>query len=346
MSDTIGWGILGAGRIARLFAHGLEDAPDARLVAVASRTPDRLKQLGETFGGVQLHREYTALVEDPAVDIVYVATTNQLHRELSLLALRAHKPVVCEKPFTMDAAEAREVIALARREGVFCMEAMWMRFLPLVRALPELLTSGGLGEVRMLRADFGEWNPYSPEHRLFEPALGGGALLDLGVYPLSLAFYLLGRPRAVASRASLAPTGVDAQSAAVLEYPNGRLAFIACSIVARLPTDALIVGERGHIRIHAPLYRPSEYSVAYHGEGGTEHRQGTVSVPFQGNGYNYEAVEAMRCLRAGERESPVMPLDETLAIMETMDAIRACWGHGAAGRAGAGEAQPPAGGGS
>jgi len=333
MSETIGWGILGAGRIGRLFAHGLESVPNARLVAVASRTPERLRQFGETFPGARLYAEYAALVADPAVDIVYVATTNQLHRELSLLALGAHKPVLCEKPFTMDAAEAGDVIALARWEGLFCMEAMWMRFLPLVRALPELLASAGLGEVRMLRADFGERMPYAPDNRLYDPALGGGALLDLGVYPLSLAFYLLGRPRAVTSAAALAPTGVDAQSAAVLEYAGGQIALIACSIVAQLPTDALIVGERGHVRVHTPFYRPSEYSLTYFDQAGPGERGRqleTVSVPFQGNGYNYEAVEAMRCLRAGELESPIMPLDETLAIMETMDAIRACW-RGAAG---------------
>ena len=331
MSDTIGWGILGAGRIARLFAQGLESVPDARLVAVASRTPERLQQFGDAFPGARLCGEYAAVVEDPAVDIAYVATTNQLHRELSLLALSARKPVLCEKPFTMDAAEAGDVIAGARREGVFCMEAMWMRFLPLVRALPELLAAAGLGEVRMLRADFGERMPYAPDNRLFDPALGGGALLDLGVYPLSLAFYLLGRPRAVASEAALAPTGVDAQSAAVLEYAGGRIALIACSIVARLPTDALIVGEQGHVRVHTPFYRPSEYSLTYFDQAGPGERGRQlepVSVPFQGNGYNYEAIEAMRCLRAGELESPLMPLGETLAIMETMDAIRACWGRG------------------
>lgn len=327
MSDTIGWGILGAGRIANLFAQGLGSVPDARLVAVGSRTPERLEDFGRTFPGTRLHGDYPALVEDPAVDVVYVATTNQLHRELSLLALRAHKPVLCEKPFTIDASEAREVIALARREGVFCMEAMWTRFLPLMRALPGLLASAGLGELRMLRADFGERNAYAADHRLFDPALGGGALLDLGIYPLSLAFYLLGKPRAVASAASLAPTGVDAQSAAVLEYGNGRLALLACSIVAKLPTDALIVAEAGQVHVHAPLYRPSEYSITYFDRDGAGPRPDPtrVSMAFEGNGYNYEAAEVMRCLRAGERESAVMPLDETLAIMETMDAIRACW---------------------
>lgn len=335
MTDTIGWGILGAGAIAGRFARGLESVPDARLVAVASRTPSRLERFGEVFPGARRYREYAALVEDPAVDIVYVATTNQLHRELSVLALRARKAVVCEKPFTIDAAEARAAIAEARRAGVFCMEAMWTRFLPLMRALPDLIASADLGEVRMLRADFGERMPYAPDSRLFDPALGGGALLDLGVYPLSLASYLLGRPRAVASEASMAPTGVDAQSAAVLEYPNGQLALIACSVVAELPTDALIVGERGRIRIHRPMYRPSEYSVERYDAGGEAqtHVVGPISVPFEGNGFNYEAAEAMRCLRDGERESPVMPLDETLAIMETVDAIRGCWQRGSAPRA-------------
>ncbi len=335
MPATVGWGILGAGIIAHKFARGLESVPGATLVAVASRTPAKLQQFGDAFPGARRHGSYAALVEDPAVDIVYVATTNQLHREHSQLALAARKAVLCEKPFTLDAAEARAVITQARQAGVFCMEAMWTRFLPLMRALPELLASADLGEVRMVRADFGQRMPYAPDSRLFDPALGGGALLDLGIYPLSLAFYLLGRPGAVASEAVLAPTGVDAQSAAVLQYPGGRLALIACSIVAALPTDALIVCEGGHVWIHAPMYRPSEYSLLrYDADGQAQDAgPGPTRVPFQGNGYNYEAAEAMRCLRAGERESPVMPLDETLAIMEAMDAIRACWRSADAGQA-------------
>ena len=356
MPARIGWGILGAGTMAKAFARGLKAVPDARLVAVASRTPGRLQEMGKLFSVSRLYDDYPALLGDRSVDIVYIATTNQLHCELSLLCLEAGKPVLCEKPFALHAAEARAVVECARRRHVFCMEAMWTRFFPLMRALPELLRSGDVGRVRMLRADFGSRMPFAPNHRWFDPALGGGALLDLGVYPLSLAFYLFGRPRAIVTEASIGATGVDEQAAAVLEYATGQIAVISCSIVTRLPTEAFIVGDRGQLRIHHPMYRPSAYSLTRHPAPGDDaprglsalasaasglrrvstrfghaldrmrgREPGVTMIPFVGNGYNYEAAEAMRCLRAGETESLVMPLDETLAIMETLDAIRQQW---------------------
>jgi predicted dehydrogenase len=355
MSNPIRWGMLGAGSIARLFARDLQHVPDAELAAVASRSPAKLREMASAYPRARIYDDYSALVHDSAVDIVYIATTNQLHRDHALLCLEAGKPVLCEKPFTMTAEEARTVVDVARRRRLFCMEAMWTRCLPLMRALPALLASGAIGDVRMLRADFGSLPPFDPDNRYFNPALGGGAMLDLGVYLLSLASFLFGFPRSIVSEASIGKTGVDEQSAALLAYENGRIATIACSVVTRLPTEALIVGTRGQIKIHAPVHRPSALTLTVFADRRADTRAGAptagassladelssplrrlidrvrrrqpglLEYPYEGQGYRFEAAEAMRCLRAGETESPVMPLNETLEIMQTLDAVRAPW---------------------
>ena len=357
MADAIRWGILGAGRVARSFARGLQHLPDAVLKAVASRSAERLREFSALFQVEHLCNDYESLANDRNVDIVYIATTNQLHCEHSILCLNAGKPVLCEKPFTVTAAEARRVIELARRRRLFCMEAMWTRCLPLMRELPAILGSGAIGAIRMLKADFGSLPPFDKENRFFNPALGGGAMLDLGIYLLSLASYLFGPPESVSSQATISQTGVDEQSAALLNYKSGQIAMISCSIVTRLPTEGLIVGTRGNIRIHSPIHCPRGLTVTVYpdlaGEPGGEnvpgrafasgasksisflgrvrskiqpgHKDDVTSYPFEGNGYNYEAQEAMRCLRSQALESTMLPLNETLQIMETMDAIRAQW---------------------
>jgi predicted dehydrogenase len=358
MSHPIRWGILGAGAVARLFGQGLQYLPDATLTAVASQSHDRLQEFSSVCRVERRYTDYESLVNDPDVDIVYIATTNQLHCRHATLCLGAGKPVLCEKPFTITAAEGREVIELARRQHLFCMEAMWTRCLPLMRALPELLKSGSIGDIRMLQVSFGSLPPFDRTNRFFSPALGGGAMLDLGIYLVSLAFYVLGTPESVVSQASVGKTGVDEQSAALLSYPSGQIALISCSLVTRLPTEALIVGTRGNIRIHSPVHRPRELTLTIYpsslaGNAARENgfrsvnpsrllssfapllvavknrlhgrSAGTIRYPFEGNGYNYEAEEAMHCLRSGKLESPIMPLNETLEIMETMDTIRRQW---------------------
>jgi len=276
------------------------------------------------------------------------------------LALSAGKPVLCEKPFTTNAAAARTVVAMARSSRLFCMEAMWMRFLPAMERLRTLLAQAAIGDVRVLYANLGHPTPPESTRRLVDPGLGGGALLDLGIYPLSLAFYVLGKPDRVVAQATVGPTGADEDSAAILRYSAGKLAVLTASLRGELPGDGLVVGTRGHIRIHSPLYRPHRLSVHTHPEpvyagipapstgrgllarakasrllrsayfrfegpvrAILDHSRSTVLAPFSGNGYNYEAAEVVRCLRAGETESPVMPLDETVAIMEVLDQIRA-----------------------
>jgi predicted dehydrogenase len=320
-SETIRWGIIGSGNIARQFARGLAVLPDAALVAVGSRSQGAADAFGELFGVPRRHASYDALANDPDVDAVYIATPHVLHKENSLLCLRAGKAVLCEKPFTINAREAEDLIAYARGAGLLLMEAMWTRFLPIIVRLRQLLAEGAIGEVRMLSADFGFRAKADPASRLFNPALGGGALLDVGIYPVSLASMVFGAPARVTGMAHLGETGVDEQAAIILGYDGGRLAQLSTAIRTSTPHEALLMGTEGQIKIETPWWMPTRMTVHQAGKAPE-----LIELPFTGNGYNYEAAEVMRCLREGQRESPIMPLDETLTIMQTLDTIRGQWG--------------------
>jgi predicted dehydrogenase len=358
MTTNVRWGIAGTGRIASLFAVGLARAPGAELVAVASRTPERASAFAERFGVRRSHGGYEALAADPDVDIVYVATPNAEHKAHSLLFLEAGKAVLCEKPFALDAHETRQVVALARRKGLFCMEAMWTRFLPAVTELVERVRAGAIGETCAATIELGHPIAPSPSHALFDPARGGGALLDLGVYSVSLALLLLGPVREVQSQVTFGPTGVDEHVTAMLAHAGGRQSVVTASIRSQLSNRASVSGTDGWAQLHEPLYRPDALTLgksirlslepqvdagiksrarrnpwlddAYHRlraavppslRGGGR----AISRRFRGNGYCHEAIEAMRCLRAEQVESPTMPLAETLRVMETLDAIRGAW---------------------
>jgi predicted dehydrogenase len=238
-----------------------------------------------------------------------------------MLCLRAGKAVLCEKPFAINAREAAEMIATARERKLFLMEAMWTRFLPSMARLRELLADNVIGEVRMLHADFGFRTNVNPQSRLFDPSLGGGGLMDVGVYCVSLASQLFGKPDRVAGLAEIGTTGVDEQGAMLLGYPGGQLAMLSTAIRTSTPHEATIMGTEGMIRLAPAWWKGTDLTVTRNGQ-----PPEALNLPFEGNGYNYEAAEAGRCLRAGKLESDVMPLDETLAIMQTLDQIRAPWG--------------------
>jgi predicted dehydrogenase len=318
---TIRWGILGPGSIARKFATGLAALPDAKLVAVGSRSQTSADTFADQFGAERRYASYDALVSDADVDAIYVATPHSFHREHTELCLRAGKPVLCEKPFAINAAEAAAMVATARETGVFLMEAMWTRFLPLIVRMRELVDSGAIGELRMLWSDFGFRTGVNPKSRLFDPALGGGGLLDVGIYPVSMAAWLLGQPDRIASLADLGETGVDEQAGIVLGFPGARMALLATAVRTTTPMETTIMGTAGTIRIHSPSWAATKLTLTT-----SDGKSELVEVPFEGNGYNYEAAEVGRCLRAGLKESPTMPLDESVAIMRTLDAIRAQWG--------------------
>jgi len=319
MPDRIRWGILGTGWIARRFAMGLASLSEAELIAVGSRTAASADQFADTFGVPHRHASYTALVNDPDVDVVYVATVHPLHKENCLLGLRAGKAVLCEKPFTINAAQAEAVIELAREKKLFLMEAMWIRFIPAFDRLRQLLADGVIGEVRMVLADHCYRPGVELAPRVLAPELGGGALLDLGIYPVALASMILGQPLRVTSTGHLGATGVDEQGAIVLAYDQGRLAVLFTALRTNTPREIVVMGTQGRIR--TTFDWPTSLTLTL-----TGHEDQVIEAPMDGNGYNYEAAEVMRCLRAGKLESEIMPLDETLGIMRTLDQIRAQWG--------------------
>jgi dihydrodiol dehydrogenase / D-xylose 1-dehydrogenase (NADP) len=320
MANTIRWGILSTGTIAKKFAEGLSVLPDAELVAVGSRSQATANAFGDEYDVDHRHASYKALAQDPGVDVVYVATPHPFHKDNAILCLEAGKAVLCEKPFSINADEAEQVIALARENDLFLMEAMWTRYIPIIVRLRELLAEGAIGEMRMLTADLGFRAKFDPKGRLFNPDLGGGALLDVGIYPISLASMIFGSPSRIVSLAHMGQTGVDEQEGIVFGYSQGQLAILHAALQASTAVEATLMGTKGRIRVHSPWYYGTALTLSAEGR-----EDETISLPYEGNGYNFEAVEVMRCLRAGRLESDVMPLDETLAIMQTMDKIRAQW---------------------
>ena len=321
MAEKIRWGILSTGNIAKQFARGLAVMDDAELLAVASRSQESADIFGDAFNVERRYASYEALTEDSDVDAVYIGTPHPFHKENALLCLQHRKAVLCEKPFAINAREAKEVIDFARQRQIFMMEAIWTRFLPIMVKLRELLAEGVIGEVRMLNVDFGFRTRFNPEHRLFKPALGGGALLDVGVYPVSLASSIFGAPERIVSMADIGDTGVDENAAMILGYENGAMAVLSTGIRTNTPQVAIINGTEGRITVHSRWWVPDRMTLEIFGKETTE-----IHMPLTGNGYNYEAAEVGRCMRSGKQESEIVPLDETLAIMQTMDTIRAQWG--------------------
>ncbi|TGB01530.1 Gfo/Idh/MocA family oxidoreductase [Streptomyces sp. MZ04] len=314
------WGILATGGIAASFTANLLDMPDAEVVAVASRTQTSAKAFAERFGIPRAYGEWGALAEDEDVDVVYVATPHSAHRAAAGLCLEAGRAVLCEKAFALNAREARELVTLARRRGLFLMEAMWMYCHPLVRRLKALVDDGAIGEVRTVQADFGLAGPFPPAHRLRDPAQGGGALLDLGVYPVSFAQLLLGEPSGVSARAALSDEGVDLQTGMLLSWESGAHAVLHCSINGGTPVTASVTGSRGRIDIPYGFFFPDRFVLHRDGRDPEEF----TAAPDDGprDSLRHEAAEVMHRLRAGDTESPLVPLDGTLAVMRTLDAVR------------------------
>jgi predicted dehydrogenase len=313
----IRWGILGTGAIAAAFATDLALLADAELVAVGSRTLRSAVAFADRFAIPHRHGSYPALVGDEDVDVVYVATPHPAHRDSALLAIKAGKAVLVEKPFTLNAAEARDLVAAARARGTFLMEAMWTRFLPHVVRVRELLAAGRLGAVRSFMADFGGQAPSDATHRAWALDLGGGALLDLGIYPLSFASMLFGTPSSISAVSDPAVTGVDAQTAVVLTYGDGELAVVFTTLETPTACRACISGTDARIEIEGEFFAPTRFRII--DRTGPEE---IYEVAHEGRGLRHQAAEVGRCLRAGLVESAAMPLAETVSIMESMDEIR------------------------
>lgn len=306
------WGVVATGRIADVVTSDMALVPDAEVLAVSSRSTPKAEEFARKHGIPRFYGDYHDMLADPDIDVVYVATPHSSHYVVARNALLAGKAVLCEKPITVSLKDAEKLVELARRQHVFLMEAMWTRFNPLVKRVRDLVADGAIGTVRSVHADFGEPFPHDPAHRSWDPAAGGGSLLDLGVYPVSFAHMLLGEPTSVATQGTLID-GVDAEAALLLRYRRGAFAQLSSSLVGCYPIAATVVGTAGRIEIPPVFYRPTEFTVVRPGQPAEKH-----TLELVGHGYQYQIAEVVRCLRAGETESPGMPLDDTLAVMRTL----------------------------
>jgi predicted dehydrogenase len=319
MTTPIRWGLMATGGIARAFARDLRLLPDCELVAVGSRAQDTADAFAAEFDVPRAYPSYAELAADPDVDAIYVSPPHPGHLAATLTALEHGKAVLCEKPFAMDRAETQRMVDSARASGVFLMEAMWTRFLPHTARIREILAAGTLGEIVYLTAEHGQWFAQDATHRLFAPALGGGALLDLGIYPVSFAHSVLGAPSDVTAVSTPAFTGVDGTTSMVLRYPSGAHAVLTTTLAAASANPAAIHGTEARIEVEGTFYVPTNFRVVSR----TGEVLETFTSPQEGRGMQYQAAEVNRCLREGLTESPLLPLDESLAIMGVLDEVRA-----------------------
>lgn len=316
MTEAVRWGILGTGKIARAFATALRDTPGAVLAGVASRSLESAQAFGAEFGALDSYGSYQALADASNIDVIYIGTPHPMHVENALMALNGGKGVLCEKPFTMNRREAEEIVALAREKKLFLMEAMWTRYMPALAEVRRIIASGEIGTVHQVTADFGFAGTQDPLHRLNNPELGGGALLDLGIYPLSIAAALLGPVAEVRAMALIGETGVDIQTGFTMTHQGGGMSVCSCSLRARTPAELTVSGSLGQVRMNTMFHRAQSVTVT------TADGARTVDTPYLGNGYVHEAMEVGRCLKEGLLDSPGMPLDETLHLMGVLDTIR------------------------
>jgi predicted dehydrogenase len=317
MNKIYNWGIIGPGRIAHKFAEGLKTIPNARLLAVASRAQKRADIFAKEYQVDRSYEGYRHLAYDQDVDIIYVATPHTEHFKNTIMCLEQGKAVLCEKPMAMNTKEVKIMAATAKKHNTFVMEALWTRFLPSTIKLQDLLQKKVVGDIQMIKADFGFVGNKDPEWRLFNKELGGGALLDVGIYPVFITRLLLGNPSELKAFANIGSTGVDDSCSVIMKFPGGQLAEVYASIVTDTEIVATVYGTKGKIVVNRRFFTPTSIDIYYH-DGEHEH----VAIPSEGNGYNYEAQEVMHCLDEKLTESPLMPLDLTLDIMNMMDNIR------------------------
>jgi predicted dehydrogenase len=304
--------VVATGGIADVVTSDMRLVPGAEVRAVSSRDPVKAAEFAARHEIPKSYGDYRELIADPGVDVVYVATPHSSHHAVAREALLAGKAVLCEKPITVSLADAEDLVALARERGVFLMEAMWTRFNPLVRKMRQLVADGVIGEIRSVHCDFGFAAPDDPSHRLWDVAIGGGSLLDLGVYPVALAQMLLGTPDSIAVHGSLRH-GVDAEAALLLRYDGGAFAQLSSSLTANYPIGATVVGTNGRIDLPPTFFRPTQMIVTTTGPE-------AHTAELTGNGYTYQIAEVTERVQAGDTESQEMPLEDTLAVMRILTA--------------------------
>ena len=317
MSEEFRWGIIGTGGIAKEFARDLSYFNDHIIAAVGSRELSSAQAFAAEFPGCSSYASYAELVADPMIDAVYVATPHNFHAAHTILALSAGKPVLCEKPFAINAVEARAMVEASIENHVALMEAMWTRFLPHIVQVRSIIASGILGEILSVHADHGQRLSDFANPRHWEPELGGGALLDLGIYPVSFSHLILGAPQSITASAAFTDKGVDAQTSAIFTYANGAHAVLNTTLLSQTPNRAVVAGTNGWLEIDRTFYSPTDMRVVTHDGDVTEYPN-----TYKGHGLREEAAEFARIVRAGELESPLLTNAQTIAVMESMDEIR------------------------
>ncbi len=318
----IKWGIVSTGHISGKFANALAILPDAELSAVASRTQESADRFAKEFNIPKAYSSYEQLAKDPDIDVIYIGTPHTFHLENSLLCMRNGKSVLCEKALTINADEAREMVRVARKKSVFLMEAMIPRHVPLMKKMLQWIEDGKIGEVRMVKAARCARGTFASGARQLNPELGGGALLDVGVYVISFASMVMQKPPVeVVGLGHIGEWGSDEQGVAVLRYDNGEIADLSFALQTAAVNDAFIFGTEGYIKIDEVFAVPTKATLFI-----DKKEVETLEEPIVGNALNYEAEEVMRCLREGLKESPLMTLDESIQIMEILDKVRKSWG--------------------
>ncbi|BAO54023.1 oxidoreductase, C-terminal [Nonlabens marinus S1-08] len=313
---------MGLGKIAHKFAQDLVQVPGANLHAVGSRSEGKAKAFANEYQVTKTYASYEELAKDPELDIIYIATPHSLHFENTMMCLNAGKSVLCEKPIALNAQQAEQMIALAKKKNLFLMEGIWTRFIPATQKVLDLLSEGLIGEIQYIKSDFGFRMSAPPESRLRDPKLGGGALLDIGIYPLYLSLLLLGEPQRLKAEAILDDRGIDTYCAIIGQFAGKAKSVMEASFLSHTQTEAFIYGIKGFIHMKSPFHNCSDIEVTTYETNTTE----VYHLPITGNGYFHEIEHVQQCLQQGKTESDLMPQEMSASLMKHLDKIRASIG--------------------
>lgn len=314
---TVNWGIIGLGNIAHKFAHDLQLVEGANLYGVASRGIDKAKTFATKYQADNFYGSYKELTDDPTIDVVYIATPHVYHCELTLMALDAGKSVLCEKAFGMNKTEVEKMIAKAKEKNLFLMEALWTRFIPATEKMLALVDEGLIGNLQSVRADFGFKADFDPNKRLFNQQLGGGSLLDIGIYPIFLSLLALGMPNQITATATMSNTDVDSSCMMLFNYENNKTAILDCNLLSSTPIEGWLHGDKGSLKMNNPFHHTR--TISYYKD---QNLIENFNLDYTGNGYCHEIVEVMSCLHEGKTESEKMPLSFSLQLIELLDSVR------------------------
>jgi predicted dehydrogenase len=316
MGKTYKWGIIGPGNIANKFAEGLQILPKAERYAVASRSLEKAEAFKAKYGFEKAFDSYEEMLKDPALDVVYIATTNNLHFEHTMMCLEAGKAVLCEKPFASNLSQVKQMVDKAREKQVFLMEALWSRLIPSMMQFKAQMENGAIGKPFLLQCDFGFISPFDPYKRVYDPKLGGGSIPDIGIYPVFTAMYLFGKPETIQVASVPAPTGTDWTTSILFKHKNKEISMLTSSFEMVLENEARVYGENGSLKLHRMFHMPVRLSFK-----ANDGKETDIPLQMEGNGYNYEAAEVMECLDKGLIESPAMPFAFSLELMTVLDEI-------------------------